>query len=100
MLYYDRIDVSEGVYVNKTVASNNCIICCCQHFFEKGFKFQPNVCNGCHDVLMMSMNLNDTAILNIHNFDYRCIVYGISKSEAVHLLQNVDLSKKMDHYKI
>ena len=34
-------------------------------FLDKGFKFQPNVCNGCHDLLMMSMNLSDIATLNI-----------------------------------
>ena len=25
-------------------------------FLDKEFKFQPDVCNECHDVLMMSMN--------------------------------------------
>ena len=30
--------------------------------FKIGFKFQPNVCNRCHDLLMMSMNFNDIAI--------------------------------------
>ena len=32
---------------------------------EKGFNFQPHVCNRCHDLLMMAMNLTDIAILNI-----------------------------------
>ena len=27
--------------------------------FDKEFKFQTYVCNGCHDVLIMSINLND-----------------------------------------
>ena len=31
--------------------------------------------NGCHDVLTMSMNLNNIAILNINGLDYR----GINK---------------------
>ena len=30
-------------------------------FLNKGFKFQPNVCNRCLDLLMMSMNLSDIA---------------------------------------
>ena len=50
------------------------------------------MCNGFHDVLMMSINLNDIAVLNIHGVDYRCIINGISKREAVDWLQNVDLS--------
>ena len=39
-------------------------------FYIKGFKFQPDFCNGCHDVLMMSMSLSDIDNLNIHGADY------------------------------
>ena len=62
MLYYDRIDVSEGIDINKTSASKDCDIGHCWYFLDKGFKFQPNVCNVCHDVLMMSMNLSNITI--------------------------------------
>ena len=65
MLYYDRIDIPEGIDVNKTSASKECDICHYWYLLDKGFKFQPNVCSGCHYVLMMSMNLSDTAILDI-----------------------------------
>ena len=37
MLYYNRIDVSKGVDVNKTSASKECIICWV--FLDKGFTF-------------------------------------------------------------
>ena len=37
-------------------------------FQIKGFKFQPDVCNGCHDELMMFMKLSNITILNIHGF--------------------------------
>ena len=40
------------------------------------------------------MNLSDIAILNIKGCDYRCIINGISKSEAMKLLQNIDLTEK------
>ena len=43
---------------------------------------------------MMSMTLSDIAILKIKIFDYCCITTGISKSEAIKLLQNIDLTKK------
>ena len=56
--------------------------------------FQPYVCNRCHDLLMMSMNLSNIAILKIKNVDYRCIATGISKREAIKLLQNIDLTEK------
>ena len=93
MLYYDRIDVSEGIDVNKTRESKECDICHYWYFLDKGFKFQPDVCNGCHDILIMSMNLSDIAILNIHSADHR-IISRIRKREAVNLLQNIDLNEK------
>ena len=57
MLYFDRIDVSEGIDVNKTNASKECDICHYWYFLNYRFKFQPNVCNRFHDFLMISMNL-------------------------------------------
>ena len=66
MLYFDRIDVSEGIDVNKTSASKECDICHYWYFVNYSFKFQTNVCNRFHDLLMMSMNLGDIVILNIN----------------------------------
>ena len=42
----------------------------------------------------MSMNLSDIAILKIKNIDYCCIITGISKNEAMQLLQSIDLTEK------
>ena len=64
MLYYDRIDVSEGIHINQTIKWKKCDICHYWYFLNKGFKFQSYICNRCHDILMMSMNL-DIAILKI-----------------------------------
>ena len=83
MLYYDRIDVSEGIDVNKTSASTECDICHYWYFLNYSFKFQLNVCNRCHDLLMMCINRSDIAILNINSSDYRCIISLISKNEAI-----------------
>ena len=63
-------------------------------FLNKGFNFQAYVCNRYHDLLTMSMNLSDIAILNIKSADYRCIISGIRKSKAINLMQNIDLTKK------
>ena len=49
---------------------------------------------------MLSINF-DIAVLNIKGSAYRCIISGISKSEAIKLMQNAELSKKRggEHYK-
>ena len=82
-LYFSRIDVSEGIDVNKTSKSKECNICHYWYFLDKGFKFQSYVCNRRHDLVMIFMNLSDRAILNIAGSDCRCNVSGISKSEAI-----------------
>ena len=51
MLYCDRIDVSEGIDINKTSASKEYDVCHYWYFLNKCFKFQPYVCNKCHNLL-------------------------------------------------
>ena len=62
MLYYNRIDISERIDANKLSPSKECDICYYWYFLNYSFKFQPNVCNRCHDLLMMSINLRDIAV--------------------------------------
>ena len=62
MIHYDRTDVSEEIDINKKVS-----------------KFQPNVCNLCHGVLMMSINLNDLAILAIQSSAYCLLLTELVK---------------------
>ena len=38
------------------------------------------------------MNLHDIAILNIKGAHYPGIISGISKSEAINLIQNIDVT--------
>ena len=92
MLHYDRTDVSEGTDFNKN-ASRECDVSHYSYFLNYSFKFQPNVCNRCHDLLMMSINLSDIAILNIEGSDYRCISSLIGKNHVINLLQNADLTE-------
>ena len=93
MLYFDRIYVSEGIDVNKTSATKECDVCHYGCFLNYRFKFQSNVCNRCHDLLMMSMNISNIAILNHKGSNYCCIICLISKNEAINLMQNADLTK-------
>ena len=93
MLYYDRIDVSERIDVDKTSASKECDICHYWYFLNYSFKFQANVYK-CHDLLMMSINLSDIAILKIKGSNYCCIISLISKNEDINIMQNADLTEK------
>ena len=49
MLFFDRIDVSEGINVSKKIVSKECDICHYWYFLNYSFKFQSNSCNRCND---------------------------------------------------
>ena len=94
MLYYDKTDVSGGINVNKTTVSRECCSCHYWHFLNYSSNFQPNVCNRCHDLLMMSTNLSDIGLLSIKRSDYRCLFSLITINKNIKLLQNADLTEK------
>ena len=96
MLYYDRINISEGTDINKTSTLKVCDIFHYWYFLDKEFMFELFVCNGCHDVLM-SNNLSNIAILD--GAHYLCIINGISKSDTVNLLENGDFTEREEYHK-
>ena len=64
--------------------------------FNKGFKFQPNVCSKCHNLLILFMNLSDITILNIKDSYSRYIISRISKNEVINLMQIANLTEKIE----
>ena len=60
---------------------------CRYWFFNHGFEFQDSVCNDCHDLTMLSVNIRDIAIITIKNVDYRCNNHNIIIFEAINLLE-------------
>ena len=52
---------------------------------EYNFKFQPDICNRSHDLLMVSVNLINITILSI-KVPYHCCIISLNvKSEAIKL---------------
>ena len=45
MLEYGRIDISEGIDINKTNASKECDICHYWYFLDKNCKFLDRIMN-------------------------------------------------------
>ena len=56
-------------------------------FFNHGLKFQDSVCNGCHDLTIVCLNISNITIITVKNIDCRCIIHSIRKSEAINLLE-------------
>ena len=54
---------------------------------DHGYQFQDSVCNCCHDLTMLSVNISDIAIITFKDVDYRCIIHYISTYEIINLLK-------------
>ena len=90
--------MSQSIDVNETSASKECVIYHYWYILDKGFKFLRNACNGCD--IYEPNDINGIAILNNCSVDYCYVFNGIIKSQALNLLQNANLSKKVLHYEI
>ena len=73
MLRYQKINILEGIEINKTNASKECELFHYWFFKDIGFKFQEPDCNKCHDVLTIAHSLKDIALLSAKVNTYRCI---------------------------
>ena len=94
MLHYERIDVSEGTDINKSDKSKKCMICHYWYFKDIDYKYEPYICNGCHDLSVVVYDLNDFMILNIKGGNCRRYRFNFSKSDAIKLLNNFVLDNK------
>ena len=88
MMESDRINVSEGIDINRISQPKECMLCHYWYFKGVGYKFQPYVYTGCHAVSMMAYELKIIAILNPKGVDCSCILWSISKNDAVDRLNN------------
>ena len=71
------------------------MLCHYWYFKEVGFKSEPHVSNKCHDVFMTAYELKNIVILNVKGANFRCILCGISRNEAVNTLNNYVLEDKI-----
>ena len=94
MLQYDRYDISEGIDIDRRNKSKEYMLCHYWYFRNVGYKFRPYLCNGCHVVSTMAYELKNIAILSAKGVDYRCILWSISRDEAVNTLNNSVLEDK------
>ena len=95
MLEYDRIDNSEGIDVNKTSSSKECDICHYWNFKDIGFKYEPYLSNGCHDLMQKAMSFNNVVIIYVKGSTYRIEFWYMSKGDATNIMNNSNLVDKM-----
>ena len=88
MLKYDRIDIFEGIDVNKTSLSKKCDIC---HYWHLSFI----LCNGCYDFMQEAMSFNNVAIVYVKGSAYKIDFWYMSKDDAINIMIGCNLVDKM-----
>ena len=82
MLKYDRIDISEGIDVNKTDRSKECKFCRYWYFLNKNISYGPFTCDGCYDIVHRSTDFKNIAIAHIKKSAYRIYFQRMSEHKA------------------
>ena len=94
MLEYERIDISEGIDVNKTNLSKECDICHYWYFKDIGFKYEKYLYNGCHDLMQKAMSFNNVATVYVKGSAYRINFWHMSKNDAINIMNGSNLIDK------
>ena len=93
MLEYERIDISEGIDVNKTNLWKECGICHYWYFKDIGFKYEPYFCNGCRDLVQKAMSFN-ISIVYVGKSAYTIHFWYMSKDDAINIMNGSNLVNK------
>ena len=65
MLEYDRINISEGIDVDMTNKSKECMLCHYWDFLHKNFSYGPCLCDGCFNIMQKSNDFKYIAIAHV-----------------------------------
>ena len=71
MLKYNKIDITEGIDLNKTNKSKECMFCHYWYYLNKNFSYDPFTCDGCHNIAQTSTNFKNITIVCVKNNAYR-----------------------------
>ena len=96
MLKYDKIDITKGIYLNKTNKSKECMFCHYWYYLNKNFIYGPFTCDGCYNIVQKSIDFKDIAIIYVSKSAYRVYFKDISKHKAKKLMNKFNLVGKTD----
>ena len=95
MLEYDRRDISEGIDINKTNVSKECKIYHYWYFKDVGFKYELDLCNGCHGLMQKAISFDNIVIVYVKGNAYRIHFWYMSKDDTINIINNSSLIDKM-----
>ena len=92
---YDRIDISEGIVVDKTNESKECMLCHYWYFLNKNFSYGPYLCDGCYNIMQKTNDSKNIAIARVKKSACRIYFLDMSNHEAKKLMINSNLINKV-----
>ena len=70
------------------------MICHYWYFKDIGYRFGQSVCNKCHDISLMTYKLENIVMLNVKDVDYRCVLWNMTRNDAINRLNSSKLYDK------
>ena len=74
MLKYDKIDITEGIDIDKTNKSRECMFCHYWYYLNKNFSYGPFTCDGCYNIVQRSTDFKNIAIVRVKKVDTEFIL--------------------------
>ena len=65
------------------------------YFNDIGFKYEPCLCNGCHDLMQKAVSFNNVAIVYVKGSSYIINFWYMSKDDATNIMNGSNLVHKM-----
>ena len=88
MIEYDRIDLDEGIDLNKASNSRECCLCNFWYFLDKNFNYKKYYCNGCHNMSMKTVSIKNLSIVCSKRNVYRIHFWNMSRDDAINIMHN------------
>ena len=100
MLEYDRMEISEGIDIEKTNKSKECMLSHHWYFLHMNFSYGPYLCDGCYNMTQKSIDPKNIDIVYVKGNAYRIHFWYMSKHKnkrkrkSISLMTNSSLNDK------
>ena len=94
MLECDRIVISEGIDVDMSDKSKECMLSHYWYFLNKNFSYGPYLCDSCYNIMQKCNKPKNIAVVHVTKSVYRIFFLYMSKREAKKLMTNSNLIDK------
>ena len=82
VLVYEKINISDGIDVDMSDKSKECMLCHYRYFLDKNFSYGPYLCDGCYNMMQKCNKHKNIAVVRVEESVHRICFQFMSKCEA------------------